>query len=111
MTPYNTPKPHASVAPPAPPPSPQVESEPNADIEEEDNEKEPGAGTLPADAEALGLKIEKEFDEEDDFADGRSSAGLQTRAEEDEWGRGTDPDERPFEESDVPPRTEGPGES
>jgi hypothetical protein len=101
----NTPQKAPTPAGPANvPPPPDLDEE--LDLSEEDNETEPGAAALPPEAEPIGLKIEKEFDEEDDFADGRSSGGLKTRAEEDEWGRGTDPDERPFEESDVPPRTE-----
>jgi hypothetical protein len=48
--------------------------------------------------------IERLEEDEDDFADGRSSGGLRMRAEEDSWGRGLAPEERPFEEEDVPPR-------
>ena len=60
-------------------------------------------------AEPLDPRIERSteavHEEEDDFADGRSSAGMTLRAEEDEWGR-VKIGERPFEEEDVPPRIE-----
>lgn len=53
---------------------------------------------------ALARRAEGIVEEEDDFADGRSSAGRAMRHEEDAWGRGLEPEERPFEEEDVPPR-------
>lgn len=47
------------------------------------------------DEEKLAKLAEATREDEDDFADGRSSAGLRMRAEEDEWGRGEIPDEPP----------------
>ena len=82
---------------------PKLEEEPQP---EAGVEPEPGSSPLPADAEPVGLRLERAFDDEDDFADGRSSAGVTTRTEEDEWGRGLAPEDRPFEESDVPPRSQ-----
>lgn len=55
-------------------------------------------------------ELEAVLDQEDDFSDGRSSGGPMLREEEDLWGRGYVPDERPFEESDVPPRRPEPRE-
>ena len=71
-------------------------------------EPETRESPLPVDEDVQQLERrgEKSFDEEDDFADGRSSSGFNTRADEDDWGRGTEPVERPFEESDVPTRDE-----
>lgn len=58
----------------------------------------------------LAREAEAIEEEEDDFSDGRSSAGRTLRDEEDLWGRGLAPEERPFEESDVPPRPPEPPE-
>lgn len=69
-------------------------------------EPETRESPLPVDEDVQPLEErgERAFDEEDDFADGRSSSGFLTRADQDDWGRGTQPDERPFEESDAPPQ-------
>lgn len=64
---------------------------------------EPEEAPEPVDA-ATVREAETLMESEDDFADGRSSAGVSMRAEEDAWGRGLAPEERPFEEEDVPPR-------
>ncbi len=63
---------------------------------------------LPVDEDVQQVERigERSFDDEDDFADGRSSSGVTTRADVDDWGRGTEPEDRPFEESDVPEREE-----
>ena len=70
--------------------------------EDDETIPEPEAG--PAVPAARAREVEMMEEDEDDFADGRSSAGLRMRAEEDAWGRGLAPEERPFEEEDVPPR-------
>ncbi len=70
----------------------------------------PVAGAAESVEEMRSRELEAVEDEEDDFADGRSSGGLFLREEEDLWGRGIAPDERPFEESDVPPRIAEPPE-
>ena len=59
-------------------------------------------------AERIRKEAEAIREDEDDFADGRSSAGRTLRDEEDAWGRGIAPESRPFPEEDVPPRPEEP---